>query len=73
MNDLKNNHGLINEHVPWDIAFNSMGESNKSYVMALQKHGGLTADPKINMAITISIFPMWCFLLCSCLQKSNIR
>ena len=50
MNDLKNNHGLINEHVPWDIAFNSMGESNKSYVMALQKHGGLTADPKINMS-----------------------
>ena len=44
------NHGLLNAGIPWDIAFNTIGEADKSYIMSLEKHGGLGVEPKINLS-----------------------
>ena len=44
------NHGLINAGIPWDVAFTSLSEKDKSYIMSLEKHGGLGVDPKINLS-----------------------
>ena len=44
------NHGLLNAGIPWDVAFNTIGEADKSYMMSLEKHGGLGVEPKINLS-----------------------
>ena len=44
------NHGLLNAGIPWDVAFNTIGEADKSYIMSLEKHGGLGVEPKINLS-----------------------
>ena len=43
-------HGLLNAGIPWDVAFNTIGEADKSYIMSLEKHGGLGVEPKINLS-----------------------
>ena len=43
-------HGLLNAGIPWDVAFNTIGEADKSYMMSLEKHGGLGVEPKINLS-----------------------
>ena len=43
-------HGLLNTGVPWDVAFNTIGDQDKSYIMSMEKHGGLNADAKINLS-----------------------
>ena len=43
-------HGLMNTGVPWDVAFTTIGEKDKSYIMSLEKHGGLGVEPKINLS-----------------------
>ena len=43
-------HGVMNTGVPWDVAFTTIGEKDKSYIMSLEKHGGLGVEPKINLS-----------------------
>ena len=43
-------HGLMYSDVPWDVAFNVISDNDKSYVMSMEKHGGLTAETKINLS-----------------------
>jgi len=47
---LTSHHGLLNAGIPWDVAFNTIGEADKSYIMSLEKHGGLGVEPKINLS-----------------------
>ena len=47
---LTTHHGLLNAGIPWDVAFNTVGEADKSYIMSLEKHGGLGVEPKINLS-----------------------
>ena len=50
--DLVNNHGLLLTNVPWQQAFEKMGDTNKEYIKALEKFNpnNLTADPKIHLS-----------------------
>ncbi len=43
-------HGLMNAGIPWDVAFKTIGEKDKSYILSLEKHGGLGVLPKINLS-----------------------
>ena len=43
-------HGLMYSDVPWDVAFNVISDNDKSFVMSMEKHGGLTAETKINLS-----------------------
>ena len=47
---LTSHHGLLNAGIPWDVVFNTIGEADKSYIMSLEKHGGLGVEPKINLS-----------------------
>ena len=47
--ELVMHHGLLSAGDPWDIAFN-IGDQDKSYIMSMEKHGGLRADAKINLS-----------------------
>ena len=48
--ELSMHHGLMNAGDPWDIAFKTMGEKDKSYIISLEMHGGLGVEPKINLS-----------------------
>ena len=48
--ELVMHHGLLNTGVPWDVAFTTIGDHDKSYIMSMEKHGGLRADAKINLS-----------------------
>jgi len=48
--DLTNNHGLKINNIPWDVAFNSIGQKDAEYIRNLQRFDNVTADPKINMS-----------------------
>jgi ATP-dependent exoDNAse (exonuclease V) beta subunit len=47
---LSMHHGLMNSGVPWDVAFSSISDKDKSYLMSMEKHGGLDAEIKINLS-----------------------
>ena len=47
--ELVMHHGLLSAGDSWDIAFN-IGDQDKSYIMSMEKHGGLRADAKINLS-----------------------
>ena len=50
MENLVMNHGLLNTGVPWDVAFTAIGDQDKSYIMSMEKQGGLMADARINLS-----------------------
>jgi len=49
--DLVNDHGLLISSVPWDVAFEKIGDRDKEYLRALEKFNpeNLTADPLIHL------------------------
>ena len=50
MENLVMNHGLLNTGVPWGVAFTAIGDQDKSYIMSMEKQGGLMADARINLS-----------------------
>ena len=50
--DLVKNHGLLKTSVPWDVAFEKIGDRDKEYLQALERFNpeNLTADPLINLS-----------------------
>ena len=48
--ELSMHHGLMNAGSPWDVAFTTIGEKDKSYILSLEMHGGLGVSPKINLS-----------------------
>ena len=49
--DLVNDHGLLKSSVPWDVAFEKIGDRDKEYLKALERFNpeNLTADPLIHL------------------------
>jgi len=47
--ELVMHHGLLSAGDPWDIAFN-IGDQDKSYIMSMERQGGLMADARINLS-----------------------
>ena len=43
-------HGLLNTGIPWDVAFTTIGDQDKAYIMSMEKHGGLSVDAKVNLS-----------------------
>ena len=43
-------HGLLNVDRPWDIAFQTMGEEDKTYIKSLEMHDCLDKKPRINLS-----------------------
>lgn len=43
-------HGLLNVDRPWDVAFKTMGEEDKSYIKSLERHNALEQKPRINLS-----------------------
>jgi superfamily I DNA/RNA helicase len=50
--DLVEHHGLLKTSVPWDVAFEKIGDRDKEYLQALERFNpeNLTADPLINLS-----------------------
>ena len=45
-------HGLLKTSVPWDVAFEKIGNRDREYLQALERFNpeNLTADPLINLS-----------------------
>ena len=48
--ELVMHHGLLNTGIPWDVAFTTIGDQDKAYIMSMEKHGGLSVDAKVNLS-----------------------
>ena len=52
LEDLVLNYGLLVSGIPWDIAFDKVGNRDKEYLRAIEKRNGtnMNMDPKINLS-----------------------